>query len=198
MPTPTRGAGRRRPGPVAPRGVALAGTPRSPPCSGPSPAASGRSTAPPRPVRVRLVASDDGAPFRRRRHGPRTCLRDQFRDQVRVACGRCPIPQPSPRSTSTSWPALRAGRRAARRPQPRRVGGGPGAGRAADPPRASCAERVDEVPAGEPLYVICALRRPVGQGRRATSAASGVDAVNVAGGTKAWVEAGHPVESGPG
>ena len=57
-------------------------------------------------------------------------------------------------------------------------------------------ERDDEVPAGEPLFSICST------GVRSARAAEhlrrlGVDAVNVAGGTKAWVEAGYPTESGP-
>ena len=63
-------------------------------------------------------------------------------------------------------------------------------------PLGELAERVDEVPAGEPLYVVCA-----GGGRSAKAAeflrARGVDAVNVAGGTRGWIEAGYPTESGP-
>jgi rhodanese-related sulfurtransferase len=57
-------------------------------------------------------------------------------------------------------------------------------------------ERVDEVPDdGKPVYVICAV------GSRSARAADylrgqGVDAVNVVGGTMAWIEAGQPVVSG--
>ena len=63
-------------------------------------------------------------------------------------------------------------------------------------PLPELAERTDEVPAGDPLYVICAA------GGRSAKAAEhlrtlGVDAVNVAGGTRAWIEAGYPTESGP-
>lgn len=58
-------------------------------------------------------------------------------------------------------------------------------------------ERLHEVPDGEPLYVICAAG-----GRSAKAAellrARGRDAVNVAGGTRGWIEAGYPTESGPG
>lgn len=60
-------------------------------------------------------------------------------------------------------------------------------------------DRVEEVPApaGNPLYVICASG-----GRSAKAAeylrARDLDAVNVAGGTRAWVEAGYPTDSGPG
>jgi rhodanese-related sulfurtransferase len=58
-------------------------------------------------------------------------------------------------------------------------------------------EQLDAVPASEPLYVICAVG-----GRSAKAAeflrSSGIDAVNVAGGTRAWVEAGYATESGPG
>lgn len=64
-------------------------------------------------------------------------------------------------------------------------------------PLGELAERTDEVPPGEPLYVICA-----GGGRSAKAAehlrSLGIDAVNVAGGTKGWIEAGYPTESGPG
>ena len=56
--------------------------------------------------------------------------------------------------------------------------------------------RVHEVPQGEPVYVICAT------GNRSARAAQwyrtqGIDARNVAGGTKAWVESGRPATSGP-
>ena len=63
-------------------------------------------------------------------------------------------------------------------------------------PLPELAERTDEVPAGDPLYVICAA------GGRSAKAAEhlrtlGIDAVNVAGGTRGWIEAGYPTESGP-
>lgn len=55
--------------------------------------------------------------------------------------------------------------------------------------------RVDEVPADGTVYVICAAG-----GRSAQAAqyleARGVDAVNVAGGTMAWLQSGRAVESG--
>jgi rhodanese-related sulfurtransferase len=64
-------------------------------------------------------------------------------------------------------------------------------------PLAELAERVEEVPAAEPLYVICAV------GSRSSRAAEflrgiGIEAVNVAGGTREWVEAGYPTDAGPG
>lgn len=57
-------------------------------------------------------------------------------------------------------------------------------------------QRVDELARTEKVYVICA------SGHRSARAVEflngqGLDTVNVRGGTKAWVEAGHPVESGP-
>jgi rhodanese-related sulfurtransferase len=57
-------------------------------------------------------------------------------------------------------------------------------------------ERVDEVPDdGRPVYVICAVG-----GRSAKAAeflrAQGIDAINVAGGTMGWIEAGQPVVTG--
>ncbi len=56
--------------------------------------------------------------------------------------------------------------------------------------------RVEEVPQGETVYVICALG---GRSMAAAQAlnAAGWDCVNVAGGTNAWLEEGRPYESGP-
>ena len=57
-------------------------------------------------------------------------------------------------------------------------------------------DRLSEVPDGRPLYVVC------GSGPRSLKAATylrnheGIDAINVAGGTNAWAEAGRPLESG--
>jgi len=55
--------------------------------------------------------------------------------------------------------------------------------------------RTSEIPEGAPVYVICAA------GARSAQAAAylntqGFDAVNVAGGTMAWQQAGLPVEHG--
>ena len=63
-------------------------------------------------------------------------------------------------------------------------------------PLQSVPERIAEIPSDGTLYVICAL------GGRSRTAAEflvfeGIDAVNVAGGTNAWVAADFPVESGP-
>jgi rhodanese-related sulfurtransferase len=57
-------------------------------------------------------------------------------------------------------------------------------------------ERIDEVPADGTVYVIC---KSGGRSAKAVELlrARGVDAVNVAGGSLAWRDAGHPVESGP-
>lgn len=60
-------------------------------------------------------------------------------------------------------------------------------------------DRLDEVPrpaAGAPLAVIC---RSGGRSARAVAVlrAAGIDAVNVAGGTLAWAEGGHPTQTGP-
>jgi len=63
-------------------------------------------------------------------------------------------------------------------------------------PLREIAERVDEVPAEGTVYVIC---KTGGRSAKAVELlrASGVDAVNVAGGSVAWREAGNPVDSGP-
>lgn len=56
-------------------------------------------------------------------------------------------------------------------------------------------QRIDEVPAGEQVYVICAVG-----GRSLTAAQAlnnaGRDTVSVAGGTRAWVAEGRPVHTG--
>ncbi|HCW01125.1 MAG: rhodanese-like domain-containing protein [Acidimicrobiales bacterium] len=62
-------------------------------------------------------------------------------------------------------------------------------------PLGALPERIAEIPSDGTLYVICALG-----GRSRTAAEflrhNGIDAVNVAGGTNAWVAADFPVESG--
>lgn len=63
-------------------------------------------------------------------------------------------------------------------------------------PLADVVARVGEVPVEGPVYVICQ------SGARSLRATEyyrnrGIDAYSVAGGTKAWVEAGHLAVSGP-
>ncbi|MDQ6613533.1 MAG: rhodanese-like domain-containing protein [Actinomycetota bacterium] len=55
--------------------------------------------------------------------------------------------------------------------------------------------RQEEIPAGDPVYVICALG---GRSLQATKAMvqAGFSAVSVAGGTKGWIEQGRPVITG--
>jgi len=58
-------------------------------------------------------------------------------------------------------------------------------------------ERIEEIPEDETVYVICQT------GSRSARAVEylnrqGHDTVNVRGGSRAWLEAGRPVESGPG
>jgi RND superfamily putative drug exporter len=55
--------------------------------------------------------------------------------------------------------------------------------------------RQDEIPAGDPLYVICAVG---GRSLAATKAltAAGVPAISVAGGTNGWIERGGAVVTG--
>lgn len=62
-------------------------------------------------------------------------------------------------------------------------------------PLATVPDNLDRVPADDTVYVICAVG---GRSLRAAEfyRARGIDAVNVAGGTAAWVEAGHPVSTG--
>ncbi|MGH9232541.1 MAG: rhodanese-like domain-containing protein [Acidimicrobiales bacterium] len=62
-------------------------------------------------------------------------------------------------------------------------------------PLAMVPDNLDRVPTDGPVYVICA------KGGRSLKAAEfyrgqGIDAVNVAGGTTAWLDAGQPVSTG--
>lgn len=58
-------------------------------------------------------------------------------------------------------------------------------------------ERIDEVPTEGTVYVICGVG---GRSARAVEhfRSLGIDAVNVAGGIRAWIEAGLPTDSSPG
>ena len=62
-------------------------------------------------------------------------------------------------------------------------------------PLATVPERFGDLPTDSPVYVICALG-----GRSARAAeflrAQGIDAINVAGGTQAWVDGGRAVVRG--
>ncbi|MHB1929159.1 MAG: rhodanese-like domain-containing protein [Acidimicrobiales bacterium] len=62
-------------------------------------------------------------------------------------------------------------------------------------PLGELAERQDEIPDGDPLYVICAAGGRSLQAARALVDA-GYRAVSVAGGTNGWAAAGRPVVSG--
>ncbi|WP_217996373.1 rhodanese-like domain-containing protein [Granulicoccus phenolivorans] len=60
-------------------------------------------------------------------------------------------------------------------------------------PLATVPQHVDELPTDQPVYFICKMG---GRSQQAAEFAAqhGVQAVNVAGGTVAWIEAGKPVE----
>lgn len=62
-------------------------------------------------------------------------------------------------------------------------------------PLGDLAARQDEIPAGDPVYVVCAMG---GRSLAATKAmvGAGYSAVSVAGGTKGWIERGNPVVTG--
>ena len=63
-------------------------------------------------------------------------------------------------------------------------------------PLATVPEEIEQFEGVDVVYIIC---RTGARSRKAAQflRANGVDAVNVAGGTLAWVEAGLPTESGP-
>jgi rhodanese-related sulfurtransferase len=58
-------------------------------------------------------------------------------------------------------------------------------------------DRLADVPTDRTVYVIC---KTGGRSAKAVEflRAKGIDAVNVAGGSLAWRDAGYPVDSGPG
>ncbi len=61
-------------------------------------------------------------------------------------------------------------------------------------PLATVPERIADLPTDQPVFVVCAA------GGRSMQAAAflrphGIDAINVAGGTKAWVASGKPFDS---
>jgi len=62
-------------------------------------------------------------------------------------------------------------------------------------PLGEVADRIGDFPTDTTVYVIC---KSGGRSARAVEhlRANGVDAVNVTGGTMAWIEAGHPVDTG--
>ncbi len=63
-------------------------------------------------------------------------------------------------------------------------------------PLGTVPDEVGQFPTDGVVYVICAAG---GRSRKACEflRANGVDAVNIAGGTRAWIAAGHPVATGP-
>lgn len=62
-------------------------------------------------------------------------------------------------------------------------------------PMGQLASRLDEVPRDRTVYVICRTGNRSGQMGPLLDA-HGFDSVNVVGGTKAWVEAGHHYDTG--
>ena len=62
-------------------------------------------------------------------------------------------------------------------------------------PMPDIVERIDEIPADGTVYVICAVG---GRSAKVTEhlRKQGIDAVNVAGGTNGWIDAGQPVDRG--
>ncbi|CAN5277354.1 rhodanese-like domain-containing protein [soil metagenome] len=64
-------------------------------------------------------------------------------------------------------------------------------------PLAEVPERLEEIPTDQPLLVIC---RSGGRSLKAAEflATQGYEAVNVAGGSLAWADAGKPVDTGAG
>ena len=64
-------------------------------------------------------------------------------------------------------------------------------------PLGTLGERVDEVPKGQKVYVVCRAGGRSAQAAQALNKA-GWDAVNVAGGMQDWAAAGRPMETDSG
>lgn len=62
-------------------------------------------------------------------------------------------------------------------------------------PLGELAGRIDEVPAGDPVYVVCAVGVRSLHGAQVLVSA-GRDAVSVVGGTNGWASSGRPVQTG--
>lgn len=62
-------------------------------------------------------------------------------------------------------------------------------------PLGQLSNRLDEVPEGEPVYVICRSGMRSQRGAEVLDGA-GRRTLSVAGGTMGWIEAGHPVVTG--
>jgi len=63
-------------------------------------------------------------------------------------------------------------------------------------PLGELGQRLQELPAERPLYVVCAVGSRSLMAATALKNQAGIDAVSVAGGTNAWIATGHPVETG--
>ena len=63
-------------------------------------------------------------------------------------------------------------------------------------PLATVPEEIEQFEGVDTIYIIC---RSGGRSRKAAAflRSNGIDAVNVAGGTLAWIEAGFPTDAGP-
>lgn len=57
--------------------------------------------------------------------------------------------------------------------------------------------RLDDVPSGRPLYVICAHGSRSRRAAEALKVQLGWDVLNVSAGTEGWAESGRPVVAGP-
>lgn len=62
-------------------------------------------------------------------------------------------------------------------------------------PMGSVIEQIDDIPRDRTVYLVCAVGGRSGQVADYLDA-QGYDVRNVAGGTNAWIRAGHPVETG--
>jgi rhodanese-related sulfurtransferase len=64
-------------------------------------------------------------------------------------------------------------------------------------PLGQLGQRLQELPAGRPLYIVCAVGSRSLLAATALQNQAGIDAVSVAGGTNGWIASGREVQTGP-
>jgi rhodanese-related sulfurtransferase len=63
-------------------------------------------------------------------------------------------------------------------------------------PLGELGQRLQELPADRPLYIVCAVGNRSLMAATALQNQAGVEAVSVAGGTNGWIASGRPVDTG--
>ena len=64
-------------------------------------------------------------------------------------------------------------------------------------PMSELGQRLHELPAERPLYIVCATGARSLMAATALQNQAGIESISVIGGTKAWIETGRAVDHGP-